>query len=240
MPQPLRLKWFGFQVPPGRLPALGRFMLKQQYGREAAAGFRLEHVQSDEIAGHYIERREYTEQVEDPAGDAVELRRIEFRQVGFRIRADVPTIEVVDSARDCRLLFQRLEEFYGEEMVIRPLSVDVLAWLQHFETRAGRAQVSAARLIDLALSTSVSASVVFTGTQDVRPQLKEWRRGRTGIVERVHIDLLHRGSDNWSVELVRDARAVVHAGGALAGTLTADALHSVLAAAASGAQAPAH
>lgn len=216
-----RFKWYGFPSTPELLRTLGKAMLQEQYGAERPVGFRMFVARRDELVGRLVHRHEYVEEVEDPLGERLAIPRVEFRQVSFRLSSQAPLIQVSDSTRDVRLLFERLAAFGASAP--RPLTLDIRQWLRHLERRHGPARVLAARLTNLTLSATAAASVVLKGTQDVRAHMEELLQGRTGTVDRLHVDFKQR-SGTVSLELARDARAVIHEGGDVAGLLAAEAL----------------
>lgn len=236
---PLRMRWYEFPYSGDVLHKLGRKMLADPYRAGQAAGFRMTVVRRDELEGAYIERREYTEQIEDPFGEYIRVPRLEFRQVVFRVRSGAPLLELIDSGRDARLLLERVNTLSGGGIHVRPLSVDVRLWLRHLEAQHGTVTVLGARLTDLTLSTSAAASVTVKGTQDIRGHIEDLLRGRQGTIERIHLELKRRpGLVN--IELTGDARAVVHQGGDSAGALAADAIAAAVTARGTGTKASFH
>lgn len=224
---PLRLRWYEFPRSPELFHKLGRQMLTEQYRAGQPSGFRMSVVRRDELEGLYIERRDYVEEVEDPLGERIRIPRVEFRRVAFKASSMAPLLELTDAGRDARLLFERLGTMAGERIHVRPLTVDVRLWLRHLEAQHGTVKVLAARLTDLALSATASASVIVKGTQDVRGHLEELLHGRHGTIERVHLELKRRAGP-LNLELARDARAVVHQGGEVAGSLAAESLAAAM------------
>lgn len=219
-----RLKWYGFSSTPDLLRTLGKAMLQEPYGLERPIGFHMSVVSRDELVGRLVHRHEYVEEVNDPFGERIALPRVEFRQVSFRLSSKAPLIQVSDSTRDVRLLFERLAAFGASAP--HPLTLDVRQWLRQLERRHGTTRVLAARLTDLALSATATASIVLKGTQDVREHMEELLRGRMGTVDRLHVDFKQR-SGTVSLELVQDARAVIHEGENVAGLLAAEALIAI-------------
>jgi len=236
---PLRLRWYEFPRSPELLLRLGRQMLAEQYRVGQRSGFRMEVVRRDELEGRYIERRDYVEEVEDPLGERIQIPRVEFRQVAFKANGMSPLLELTDAGRDAPLLFERLAAMAGDSIYVRPLTVDVSLWLRHLEAQHGTVKVLAARLSDLALSTTASASVTVKGTQDVRRHLDELLHGRHGTIERVHLELKRR-TGTLNLELAQDGRAVIHHGGEVAGTLAAESLAATRNAGDSDPKAPLH
>src|SRR5207244_4517213 len=120
---PSRLRWWSIGIQPSSLRGLAREMERASYGPKRPWGFRLEFVRDDHISGRYIERVEWIETVVDPLGESVDLPRIDFRIVAFRLATTEPSLELANPPRSCKAFFTRLAEFLDFKVAISPITI---------------------------------------------------------------------------------------------------------------------
>jgi len=207
-----RYHWFRASWQPPMLARLRRAMLKDEYGPERNAGFRLDSASREKITGQYIERFEVTRVVEDPAGGTLSFSIVDFQLVSFRIGVAFPQLELIDPPRSTRSFIGRVSELTGFEVAIAAAEVCVFDWLEAIEKRVHRVLVSRLQCSGVTLSPRVCAAIAVQGTEDVRHHLTRLLGGKAAQVERVRIECSHL---DWTArcELRRAGVAEVDGGG---------------------------
>jgi hypothetical protein len=160
-------------------------MQANQYGRRRTSGFRVEEVRRDCVSGRFIERLEWEDTLEDPAGGELSIHRVELRQVRFRLASVDPQLEILDSPRSLRSFVEQLSICADTTVRVVEISIAPDAWLEELEDRVGKMTVTGLTAAGLTLSAATSAAVAITGTEDVRRFLTRFTGGSTVGVERV-------------------------------------------------------
>ncbi|WP_438040226.1 hypothetical protein [Sorangium sp. So ce128] len=185
----IRARWLGLELSGVPLRRLADGMAKAEYTRRRPTGFRVDEVRREHLAGRFIERIEWDDTVEDPAGGSLTVHRVELRQVNFRIQSATPELQIADPPRSLRSFFDHLSQCADTPVVAREVTVTPMAWLEEIEKGAGHATVLAATATGLTLSASTLATVSVVGTDDVRENLRRFTSGRNVDIERLLVQL---------------------------------------------------
>jgi len=202
-----RLRWYGLGLEQLAFRRVAEAMSKLEYTRRRAAGFRLSEVRRDHIVGTFIERLEWDDTVEDPAGGALTIHRVEVRQVGFRLDAARPELQLSDPPRSLRGFVDKLSECFEERIVLTPITILPTQWLAELEKIAGAGTVLVLTGSGLTLSPATSASIHLDGTEDVRRYVSKLAQGKPLKVERIIVRL--REPNAGRCELLAGGRAVI-------------------------------
>ncbi len=208
-----RVRWLSLAPPGVPLRRLAIGMGAAQYSRTRRAGFQLDEVRRDFLRGRFIERLEWDEALNDPAGGEVQVRRLEVRQVRFRISAERPQLELLDPPRSLGSFVEQLSGISGQALRFSEVPVTPDAWLQALEARLGRVAVTGITAAGVVLSPSTNAAVAITGSEDVRRFLPQFARDQKLNIERIVAFLT--APVGGRIELLVGGRAGVLEGGDL-------------------------
>jgi len=204
-----RYRWLSV-APLGRaqLAKVASAMQAKPYSREAKSGYSLSTVRGDWLEGAYTERVEYVERVTDPLGGELSISRVEFRRTEFRVGVAYPQLELRDPARQVRPLINLIGDSLNFQVAVTPISVSPLVWAKALAAEGEAVRVLSIRSTKFSLSNDVRASVLVTGTSDVRPSLPTLLGTRP--IEADYV-VCGWGSENrhWRVELRATACASV-------------------------------
>jgi hypothetical protein len=167
-----RYRWLSV-VPLGRaqLAKVASAMQAKPYSRQAKSGYSLSTVRGDWLEGAYTERVEYVERVTDPLGGELSISRVEFRRTEFRLSVVYPQLEMRDPARQVRPLINLIGDSLDFHVAVTPISVSPLLWVKALTTQGEAVQILTIRSTKFSLSNDARASVLVTGTSDVRASL---------------------------------------------------------------------
>lgn len=203
----LRVRWYSLAPTNTPLRQFADAMEANQYSQRRAAGFRLDEVRRGHILGRFIERLEWDDTLEDPAGGELCVHRLELRQVRFRLTSVSPHLEVLDGPRTLRGLIEQLSAFAGTSVRLVEVGVAPDLWLKELEAVFGKIVVTSITASGLVLSASASATVAIVGADEVRQFLDRFARGQSVRVERMVANL--PGPQPARIELLAGGRAGV-------------------------------
>lgn len=201
-------------------------MQKREYSRRRSNGFRLSDVRRDYLSGRFIERVEWDDVIEDPASGEIQVHRVEFRQLSFRISAGVPNLEVHDAPRSLRSFLHEFAECVGIDVAPEQVAISPSVWLEEIENAGGRALVTALTAGGLTLSAYSSAAIRIVGTEDVRQHLAQLVGRKKAPIERLSVELPQPYGGRC--DLLTEGRAIVPRGGDLAIKLLRETLRSAV------------
>lgn len=196
-----RFRWLSLK-PLGRvqLSKIASAMQAKPYVRGVTSGYGLATIRADWIEGTFTERLEYIEKLSDPLGGELSVSRVEFRRTDFRIGTAYPQLEFKNPARQVRPVINLIAESLDFQIAVEPLSVSPFAWAKELAKLGEPVQVLGIRSAKFSLSNEVQASVVVTGTSDVRGLMPTLIGKRTIEADSIVCAWRAEGGD-WQVEL---------------------------------------
>jgi hypothetical protein len=204
-----RLRWYGIDLSEAPLRRLSEAMLKLEYTKRRSAGFRMADVRRDYLSGRFVERVEWEDVLEDPAGGEIKVQRVELRQVTFRLSGEGPELELQDAPRTLRSFMSALEECAGVELALTEVTAPPMAWLEELEKLTGPVVVIGLTAGGVTLSAHSSAAVSIVGTEDVRQYLAQLTGRKRAEIERLTLQL--PAPYDAKCELLSSGRAVLGA-----------------------------
>lgn len=196
-----RYRWMSL-TPLGRaqIAKIASAMLAKPYVRDVTSGYRLSTVRTDWIEGTFTERFEYVEKISDPLGGELSVSRVEFRRTDFRIGSAYPQLELRNPARQFRPLLNLIGEALDFQVAVAPIVTEPLSWAKELAKLGEAVQVFGIRSSKFSLSNEVQASVLVTGTNDVRSSLSSLLGKRVIDADSIICGWRSEGGD-WRVEL---------------------------------------
>lgn len=155
----------------GQVAKIATAMQAKPYIRDVTSGYSLTTVRSDCIEGTFTERLEYVEKILDPLGGELSVQRVEFRRTDFRIGTTYPHVELKNPARQVKPLLNLIAETLDFQVAVCAIEVSPLEWVKQLAKLGEPVQVFRIRSGQFALSNEAQASVIVTGTSDVRSTL---------------------------------------------------------------------
>lgn len=147
-------------------------MQANAYTRQNGIGFRLTTVRDTEIEGVFSEKLQYSQSVFDPYGDEVIIKRVEFKDVRFRISPIFPQLELLDPPRSLKLFLSKIAEYLEFKVVIEQIEVDPLDWIDAVDEEKSLA-VTSILLSNVTISNEVLGVIRLTGSSDVRSHVRK-------------------------------------------------------------------
>jgi hypothetical protein len=204
-----RLRWYEADLSQAMLRRLQQQMTENQFAPGRESGFRLAQARRDVLEGTFIEKVDIQDAVEDPFGNVLEFKRVEFRRVAFRLSTAYPQLELTDPPRTLKEFIRVLGEYTSYEVALAAPQVSAWAWMGAVEKAVERFAVLSMECSSVALSPSVGARVIVTGAGgDVRRLTKQWIADRPCSVERVRASW-RLGTGTGVVDIAENARAAV-------------------------------
>jgi hypothetical protein len=170
----------------------------------------VETTRRDYVDGVFIERVEWDDTVDDPAGGNISVHRVELRRLRFRLSTEPPELEFLDPPRSTRSFVAALQECAGSGLVVGELPVRPTTWLGALEVVAPRVRVTGLTTGALVLSSATAAFVRVEGTHDVREDLQRFLPKHNADADRLEVSW-QLTSGPARCELLTMARAVIDA-----------------------------
>lgn len=160
-----------------------------QFTGRSSEGFVIERVRKDSIEARYIQRVELTEVVIDPFGKESSFERLSFNEQPFVVSALSPGLQLKDGSRSLQPFFALLSQITDFRFTVKPISVNVDAWLTALARVApGRLVSDAVQVGSIAFNDgSIARAVVKSGRGDARAAVKEIVSGKPYEVEKIRL-----------------------------------------------------
>ena len=196
-----RYRWFSVApLARGQLAKVAAAMRAKPYSHDSKSGYHLTTVRADWLEGNFTERLEYEEKLTDPLGGEVSVSRVEFRRTEFRLSTAYPQLEFRNPARQVRPITNLIADSLDYQVAVTSITVSPLLWAKALAREGEPVRVLGIRSTKFSLSNDAQASVMITGTSDVRPAIPTLLGKRS-----IEADYVQCGWDlegrEWRVEL---------------------------------------
>jgi hypothetical protein len=169
------------------LKTLSEKLLKMPYGRANRAGFNVENIRVDVIAGKFIERVEFTEVIVDPLGTEVKVERVRFDTTEFSIFADINLIECINPGRNLKNFLNEIAKCTNYEVAISKVQIPLQEFSAALKIGAKFIAVTKAVADDIELADGVLGQLQVVGAADIRKPLQQFLGGRKYELSRIRI-----------------------------------------------------
>lgn len=173
------------KISPKQFAAAGESIVKRNFGKSSATGFRVSSFDASVLEGTYIEKTEFTETIDDPFGNHIEIPRVRFDTVDFRLSRKFPELEIVDPPRSIRGLLGEISRAFEFSATIEKISVDVVQWFEATEKLLHKTQVTKMVYSEIAISPGVAGGLIVTGASDVRGGASSFLGKKSATVDKI-------------------------------------------------------
>lgn len=179
---------------------------KEAFSNRRPHGFLVEAVKKMSIEARFVERVRKERSVQDPFGGVTVQRTVSYETVQFTLRSQFPQLEIVDAPRSLRLFLARLCAVSEYDLSATDIDVNLLQWHEQLKVRLNEElNVAHARLGDVDLSGTVSASIAASGRTGVLEQLERLAGQRGTLLSlRIRSDV-----NELTIELFSSGRAKI-------------------------------
>ncbi|WP_395738359.1 hypothetical protein [Prosthecobacter sp.] len=207
-----RFRWFNISpFDHASVVKLAASLQKKVYHQNASTGFNLEIIRKDRIAGTFTHKREFVEEVRDPFGNLVKVRRIAFDQCNFLVGVNSPNIRLQNFARLGKRLTETIADALDYTISITPIEIDPLRWAQCITDKNTSVSLSALRSFPFEVSSGIAGSIRLTGSGDIAKELERLLGSRKVRASNIFCTI-KKGALEWKVEFRSTGAAVVHKG----------------------------
>ena len=185
-----RVRWFEARLSGG----IGSFARKLQdlpLEIDSHMGFRIERLRRESVEATYFERFSWIDRTIDPFGRETSVERTDYKSLRFYIGKQFPELELTDPPRGLSSFFSRVAEITDFEAVIKPLSVNVIAWSEALRRDAGlQFKVLGISVSDLNVEDGITGRLsVISRSKDVQGALVRLLSRRTYSVQKIQLSL---------------------------------------------------
>ena len=158
-------------------------------------GFILTRARENLIEAKYVEKSSFDEIVRDPFGNESINNRTLYKEVNFTCSIDYPQIELRDFPRGLQSFNARLSEVTDFALALSSIKLDPFKWAEAIERSFPmRFRIDLARLSEVNLEDTVSATVVLSSASDIRGAYKRFAGKRKHFVDSLQIRLYQNGA----------------------------------------------
>lgn len=200
-----RLSFFAIQLPDGALARIRSGAEREKLLRTSESGFVLTRTSSSTIAGKYVQRASWEQQVVDPIRGAISVPRISVESTAFRIVGRGGILELHDPPRSTAEFFATLSWLTDFSLTIGRFKADPLRWAEALSRDCSNLNVIRLSTERLGNSRGFAASLELVGTDDVRGELQRHRHFRDALAKQIRVGFEWKGRA-YQLAISSDAR----------------------------------
>lgn len=184
-----RVRWLNAQWPISMRIA-GNRMKARPFTEDSVDGFIVERVREDFIEGRFIEKYIYQEVNSDPFGKEEVVERVGYRSTYFTLYSQFPHIEIINGHRSTRDFVNRLLEICDFDLVIAPVTVNLLDWVSTFQDLLGKnITIDSLQISGVELEVGVIGKILLKGDKDVRGAVDRIVGEKKYILEKIQVKM---------------------------------------------------
>ena len=188
-----RVRWFTAEWPIS-IRTLAAKMKATPFKEDRAEGFIVDRVRDNSVEGRFIEKTSYEETITSPFGEERVFDRVIYTQLEFNLSNEFPHLELWNPPRSIQAYISKLLEFSNFAVSIEPLSVDLIQWVNLFQTTIKQnVTIDSVQISGLEIQRGVTAKVVISGDKDVRDAIELIARKKQYRLEKLHLQVFSDG-----------------------------------------------
>lgn len=185
-----RVRWLSAQWP-ASMRSIGNKMKSMPFTENSIDGFSIERIREDFIEGRFIEKYAYQEVNSDPFGNEEILERIGYRSTDFTLYAQFPHIEIRNGQRSIKEFINRLLEACNFNLVVSPVSVDLLDWVAKFQKSIDqKTTVDSLQVSNVEFEGGILGKILLKGDKDVREAVTHIVGDKNYIIEKLQMKIM--------------------------------------------------
>lgn len=201
-----RVRWLSAQWP-ASLRTIGNRMKASPFTEDSVDGFAVERIRDDFIEGRFIEKYAYQEINSDPFGKEEVVERVGYRSTEFTLYSQFPHVELKNGQRSTRDFVNRLLETCNFDLVVAPVTVNLLDWVSMLQDSLGkRITVDSLQISGVELEAGIIGKILLKGDKDVREAVDHIVGGKKYVLEKIQMKL-ETGSQRVTVHLANNGSA---------------------------------
>jgi hypothetical protein len=184
-------------------------MKARPFTKDSVDGFAVERIREDFIEGRFIEKYAYQEINSDPFGKEEVVERVGYRSTEFTLHSQFPQVELRNGQRSIRDFVSRLLETCNFDLVVSPVTVNLLDWVSNFQAFLGKkVTVDSLQISGVELEAGITGKILLKGDKDVREAVDHIVGGKKYVLEKIQMKL-EMGSQRVMVHLANNGSAKV-------------------------------
>jgi len=188
-----RIRWLNAQWP-SSMRTIGNKLNAMPFTEESMDGFAIERVRDDFIEGRFIEKFIYQEVIATPFGKEEVIERTGYRSTDFTLFSHFPYIELRNGQRSIKEFVNRLLQACNFNLVVSPISVNLLDWVTSFQKSLGqKIVVDSLQVSGVELEEGISGKILLKGSRDVREAIDNIVGSKRYTLEKVQVKLTVSG-----------------------------------------------
>lgn len=203
-----RVRWLSAQWP-ASMRIIGNRMKVSPFTEDSVDGFAVERIRDDLIEGRFIEKYAYQEINSDPFGKEEVVERVGYRSTEFTLYSQFPHVELKNGQRSIRDFVNRLLETCNFDLVVAPVTVNLLDWVSMLQDSLGkRITVDSLQISGVELEAGIIGKILLKGDKDVREAVDHIVGGKKYVLEKIQMKL-ETGAQRVTVHLANNGSAKV-------------------------------
>jgi hypothetical protein len=184
-----RIRWLNAQWP-SSIRTIGNTLKRMPFTEESIDGFAIERIRDDFVEGRFIEKLVYDEVLSDPFGNEDTVERITYRSTAFTLFAKFPYIELRNGQRSIKEFVNRLLQACDFDLVVSPITVNLLEWVDTFQSNIGtKIVVDSLQVSGVELERGITGKILLKGERDVRDAVKGIVGEKKYTLEKIQVKL---------------------------------------------------
>jgi len=190
----MKLLWYSCsRFAPIILEKLRQEFLRANFERGSINGFQLDQARPSWIEGKYFERINFVETVTDPFGNNIEISRVRFDVIDFRLSTNFPELQIKNSPKTLREIFGpssgkflgQVAKFTNFTLAIEWVDLELVDLIESLTTVAPSMEVRTLTVENLPLADGITGRMSISGERDVRRDAREYIRRKHAAVRKI-------------------------------------------------------
>lgn len=167
------IKWFNINIPID-IKEFSQKLKSANFTKEAAEGFLLKNVTSNEVVGRYIEYKPFTKEFKNPFGVSETITIPDFAVVEFKftIQDGRWLLEVYNTPRSIKSFTNKISEFVGFGFYIAEIKLDLKNYIDEIESHLGKLVIKKMELYNINIENTALGQMLIKGEKDIRKSLE--------------------------------------------------------------------
>jgi hypothetical protein len=184
-------------------------LLQEDFARDSSSGFRIEQARGAWIEGKFFEKIDFIEALLDPFGNRIEIPRVRFDVVSFRISTAYPEIEIKQPPRSLKTFFSHLARITNFSISIERIDLRLMRLIEALGPLASNLEVRSLTVENFSIAEGITGRIFIKGVRDIRREARDYLRNRNSEVRKAgvtiahpsaHIDLFSSGRANIATD----------------------------------------
>lgn len=169
------IRWFDINIPLS-IADFSKILRENSFTKELRDGFILKKITPSEVAGKYIEVKNFTREIIDPFGEKQIITAKDYVTIDFKFikNSDKWLLEVYSKPRSLKSFSNKLSKLIGYGFFISSIEIDLLDLIPLLESTFKKISIKKIEIHDININDIALGQLILTGNQDIRKSMNNF------------------------------------------------------------------